>query len=239
MTFLDRFVKRVVGVKSHEDWAGKQLLSNWLMVSNEAFALLVHENQEERWKSLRKDPDKKMPGKFTDGGGAKDLDKSGRNRKHRGWSNEGIRRCNDLFNKIEFERTTPERKKFEVECLQKKIKESMKKNKSTKKIYDDDGDAPVHAKNEMHKQVMCALPTLHVPRHATTGTFGIHQGEQDPLMQVATMIEQSEIFNETQHLPQETNSIHKTMKMKMKMLLFIKCEAISASFWMSAQCHWV
>lgn len=96
--FLDRFIRRVVGCNKFNREAAVMLLDDFVMLTDEAFAMLVYENQEERWTRMFDEKLKRLPmaAKFTDGGGGKNREKLGRNRKNQGWSPEGIERFNQL-----------------------------------------------------------------------------------------------------------------------------------------------
>ena len=165
-TFFDVFVKRVVGVRKFERHATKHLLSEFVTVTDEAFALLVYENQEERWRIMAEENHKKLTkeAKCTDGGGGKDLPMSGKTRRGRGWSSSGMARFNQLCNDIQRERTSDSaRHKFEKSYKRLKKEELAKKKKkaSRKKNFDDDEGRPAKVFNEMDQ----------VPFHSTASAF--------------------------------------------------------------------
>ena len=94
--FLDRFVRQVVGARKFDKWAVGLRISAFVKISDEAFAMLVYENQEDRWKQMLKDKTTKstIAAKWTDGG--KPKGDTGRSRKAKGWDNSGILRFNKL-----------------------------------------------------------------------------------------------------------------------------------------------
>lgn len=102
--FLDKFVRQIVGARRFDKLAVDVSLSQFVRVSDEAFALLVYENQEHRWKMMLAEGVTKIQvrAKYTDGGYAsKD---TGRSRKSRGWDNEGIHQFNALCRMVQLDR---------------------------------------------------------------------------------------------------------------------------------------
>ena len=153
--FLDKFVRQVVGCRRFDILCATSPIESFVSVSDEAYALLVFENQVERWKLMAATGQKKvvMQAKFTDGGGGKNLPKEGRNRKARGWSPKGIRRFAQLCKMVESDRATPEGRELQRQYLQHRIGMSKAKpKKATKKVYQgDDGEEPLEVYNELDK----------------------------------------------------------------------------------------
>ena len=159
MLFIDTFVRRVVGCTQFDKYCDSLLLSKFVTVSDEGFALLVYENQEKRWQQLFKklqdgeqNPKITIPGKYTDGG-TRPGRAGGTNREHKGWKNEGLHKFNSLCLAIEKERQTDERKKFEARYLNNKREgSSKKKKKKRKKVYEEEMPPPTMIYNEMEKE---------------------------------------------------------------------------------------
>ena len=102
--FLDKFVRQVVGARKFDKWAESVSISQFVRVSDEACALLMHENQEHRWRHMLTNNTNKcdLPGLCTDGGKAKE--NTGRSHKAKGWSNKGINRFNALCKLVQTDR---------------------------------------------------------------------------------------------------------------------------------------
>ena len=162
--FIDKFVRAVVGAAKFGGKADKELLSRWCKVGDEALALLLIENQEERWKFSFAHPHERkcpLPGKFTDGG--KPAKEGGKNRANQGWSKAGLLRFNELFEMVENDRNTDAGMRLEIAYLQHRkrmIEESKKRSGKDKKTYLADGEAPVVARNEMTSLVFGGARTL-------------------------------------------------------------------------------
>ena len=145
--FVNHFVRVIVGCALYDSLVAKRVMSEFVGVSDEALALLIWENQEERWQDMVARGTNKSPkqGKYTDGG--KSRTESGRSRKGKGWSNKGIRRFKELCMKIEENRKTQERKDFETNLLNEKKEEleagRSKKRKPNMIAYVDDEDGAV------------------------------------------------------------------------------------------------
>ena len=83
--------------------------------SNEAFAFLIFENYEQKWKSQRETAantgkTQKMKGKYTG--------RTSGHCKYGGWNPEGIRRFNELRKLVEEDRACPQAETMEKELLQ-------------------------------------------------------------------------------------------------------------------------
>ena len=162
MMFIDRFVRRVVKAGRFDPVCTNELLSEYVTVSDEAFALLLYENQEQRWEALftemyqnnnKKPP--QMPGKYTDGGTRKG--RVGRSTtKNGGWHDDGLERFNDICVAISEERKTDAREDFEREYLKNKrdANQAKRNQKSRKKIYDGSDRGPVKVFTEMDFEVL-------------------------------------------------------------------------------------
>ena len=154
--FLSYFVRRLTGAKKFDDEAPKTLLSNFVTISDEAFALLTFENQEERWSDMyeKKQTKTDKKAKYTDGGNGKNLPEKGANRKGMGWTAEGWKRFNVLYDAIEIERMNDnDRREFESDFRRTKMEEKNRKNakKHVRKVYDDDMERPTGVRDDMEK----------------------------------------------------------------------------------------
>ena len=134
--FLDKFVRHVVGARKFDKLAVVMPISQFVMVSDEAFALLVYENQEARWKHMLKEGLKKtkIPAKYTDGGYANK--ETGRSRKSKGWDNEGIDKFNKLCNMVVVDRKAGHARDFEQGYLQHRcaIRDGSSRKASKKQV---------------------------------------------------------------------------------------------------------
>ena len=148
MLFVDQFVRATIGCALFDGYATKRHVSEFVGVSDEALALLLWENQEDRWKEMaeRGVAKSQLPGKYTDGGQCRRS--TGRSRKGKGWSCKGINRFNKLCEKIEADRKTKDRKDMERYFLLDKQKtdvasNSKKKKKCNELVYSDDKEEQV------------------------------------------------------------------------------------------------
>ena len=141
---LEQFVRIVVGCALHDSCVTKRKISEFVGVSDEALALLIWENQEERWEDMVVTGTSKSTkeGKYTDGG--KSIKGTGRSRKGKGWSIKGINRFTALCKQIEASRKTKDRREFETRFLRKKQEAeeagSSKKKKDNTTTYADDNE---------------------------------------------------------------------------------------------------
>ena len=94
--FLDEIGSVVVGSNIVEHVKYVKLPSEWLSPSLEAFGLLCVENYFEMIQSKVRKDERTMQGKWTaDGRGSK---------KNQGWKQDGIRRYNELLEKVRLDR---------------------------------------------------------------------------------------------------------------------------------------
>lgn len=146
--FINYFVKPVVGKRKFDDSSVKFLLSRYVTVSDEAFALLTFENNYDRWldMSIRNNwaTSDVKPLYSTGGNGnqtpsntqANQESKKGNNSStsmYQGWSVQGIRRFNNLYDLIMRERNTEAGRLFEEEFLQYMQEKKDKANKKDRK----------------------------------------------------------------------------------------------------------
>jgi hypothetical protein len=147
--FFDLFVINVVGAAKFRSRVVQQFVSSFVTISDEAFALLVLENCEEKWMDMyeKKETRSDKKNKYTDGGKSC---KSGRSRNLKGWSNRGLNRFNELYRLVKSDR---ERKdvSFEgsfLELMREKY-QGRKKRKLEVRVYEnDDDETPAFIEND-------------------------------------------------------------------------------------------
>jgi hypothetical protein len=113
--FCENFLKYVVGVSrfNREYRSGNGILS-MATISDEAFALLQLENSETRWAAEfafknkgQEISQKDLPQPlYTSGGSNNKSEQRGFTKKHGGWSEDGIKRFNDIYKLIDKDRET-------------------------------------------------------------------------------------------------------------------------------------
>jgi hypothetical protein len=139
--FVTQFVRRVVGDAIWKKTASKKLISAFVTKSDEAFALLTIENQYERWSYMYENHDNAdkernaPPALYTNSG--KIAGGRGTNRKHDGWSRDGLDRFNMLHELVTRDRARGSRVKFEEE-IREEIKEEEMQRKIRRKAEMED-----------------------------------------------------------------------------------------------------
>jgi hypothetical protein len=138
--FFEMFILHVVGAPVFRNKVTVALVSNFVTISDEAFALLVLENCEERWKLMRETTATKCKkaNKYTDGGTSV---KSGKSKTFSGWSNKGLNRFNALFMMVKNDRERRDNG-FEGRFLER-MKEKYPKRKRKRVVVAenlDDGE---------------------------------------------------------------------------------------------------
>jgi hypothetical protein len=147
--FFEKFVVQVVGVARYRSKVSSQFLSSFVTIGDEAFALLVLENCEEKWVDMHSNgvTKSKMKNKYTDGGSSA---KSGRSRMLKGWSNKGLNRFNELFKMVKKDR---ERKDvtFEGTFLNKTRDKGQgrKRKRMVMRVVEDDDEPCEYIEDEM------------------------------------------------------------------------------------------
>src|SRR5207244_845227 len=100
--FIEFFLSAVVGKKKYKAKTCHYLLSSYASVSDEAFAILVLENNIDTWLDMAKRKITKgsnVPRKFTNGGSSKGEVASCQHNK--GWLKQGLDRFNELFDLVQ------------------------------------------------------------------------------------------------------------------------------------------
>ena len=134
--FVTFFVAPVVGKKRFESLCWRENFSTFVTTSDEALALLLFENNYDRWIDMGKNNQWKSScvcPKYTTGGNASQTPKNGNDAidgsslkgstcaKYQGWSVEGIRKYNTYFDEIKAERESSLGQTFEEALLKYSI----------------------------------------------------------------------------------------------------------------------
>lgn len=138
--FCDHFLRAVVGHRRFDCDKKESILSNWITVSDEAFAMLVGENNIDRWIDMYRRDDKKKSDvipRYTNGG--KSQVRNGSSQRCKGWTVEGTKRYGQLYRLVEKERATIARQEFEEHYLKKK-KEEFENERALRKKRPMDRD---------------------------------------------------------------------------------------------------
>jgi hypothetical protein len=180
--FANYFVAPVVGKKRFDDHCCRIPFSKFVTPSDEALALVIFENNYDRWLSMATKGDWKsstVRPLYTTGGNKSQTPSSTNKKKHKptaagismkatcarcqGWSPEGIKRFNELFDAIVQERSSELGKKFDEDFLafsNNDLKErTVMKEKSATRMFescrhdlwndDDDDDKSVSGLHDM------------------------------------------------------------------------------------------
>ena len=98
--FVNYLLSAVVGKCVYKSQKHKALVSTYTTISDEAFALIVVENNWERWMDMHEHNNYKssnvMP-KFTNAGKTRYSSNGSSNQKYKGWSAAGLKRFNEIF----------------------------------------------------------------------------------------------------------------------------------------------
>ena len=177
--FVEYYVSAVIGLRYYEKEKLRSKFSDYVTVSDEAFAVLTLENNWTRWMAMAvanhyKESSVKTRWTVTrdkkkgSGHGTDDAIDGPQARRYRGWSAHGINRYNQLFDDIKKERQSERGRHFENKLLLQMI-ENNKENKNKR------------------KRIAKELPTLPMPKHelwvdtpVSTSTAGVtHENEQE------------------------------------------------------------
>ena len=156
--FCENFLPAVVGKRLWDDVKKQHLISDIATEADEAFALVIFENNETRWHQIYEDDMKKLraeeskkkksekkkgrkkgtvipPPLYTNGGSTSN--KNGGNRMYNGWSNKGTSRFNEIVAKVLENRASEYAKPFEEYFRQKQIDDYNKKFPDRNKNEDE------------------------------------------------------------------------------------------------------
>ena len=130
--FIEYFISPVIGKIFYKENRCERLVSDFVSVSDEAFALLIFENNHATWCDMIRQNITKSSSvicKYTNGGCSNAP--NGSSRQYQGWNPEGIKRFNDLFDLVKDDRNAPHAKLFEesfrADCENKSLGKKRKK----------------------------------------------------------------------------------------------------------------
>ena len=112
--FIEYFILAVVGKIYYKENRCENLLSDFTTVSDEALAILIIENNFDTWWDMAKRNITKDSGvgrKYTNGGTSAGTKAS--SRRYQGWSADGIKRFNEIFDLVKLNRSLLVAKSFE------------------------------------------------------------------------------------------------------------------------------
>ena len=135
--FCETFLSNVVGRNTYNSKVGKNRISNFATVSDEAFAIVCLENSIDRWNDEAEDPNKTnkvnwRPSRYTAN--------PSESRKYGGWNLQGIRRFNILSN-----REIPEQREESKQIEKSFLKQKQSKNNVVKVTRKKDNEATYNA----------------------------------------------------------------------------------------------
>ena len=127
LNFCDYFLPSVVGKRKWKQHRMRSHLSSFVTPSDETFAILLYENSLDRWNDLYKQKMKQTGGRYTPDGKLKRItsavraeytnggcvSNNGRNRRLSGWSSDGLKRWNTLYDMVTANRQSEGREEFE------------------------------------------------------------------------------------------------------------------------------
>ena len=134
--FIEYFIAPVVGKIFYKENRCDRLMSDYISVSDEAFAILIFENNYDTWCDMVKRNNTKLSTvirKYTNGGSSSGKNSSS-TRRYQGWNSEGIKRFNDLFDLVKEDRESPHAKPFEETFKNYCQNEGVSKKKKTDNI---------------------------------------------------------------------------------------------------------
>ena len=154
--FCDAFVSCVTGRYKYKKNILKTRMTHVATVSDEAFAHLLVENSYDRWVDIHNNKDQasvptgkrkrwesNKPPKYTFGG----LQSVDGSRRYKGWTDEGINRYNELFQKVARDRR--KRPSFATQYLAQKMAENTKARSKQAEDDEDEKATPTRAKHEL------------------------------------------------------------------------------------------
>jgi hypothetical protein len=149
--FISTFIKHGVGNKIWSKFHLKHVVSKYCTPSTEALVLLIVENSYDNWVDRAKDKDKArkdlVPTKYTNGG----LSKRGGNatsKRGGGWSNDGIKRFNELLKLVNEDRIS--RVIFELALKHQLTSESTVRSRHHQYADSDTEEEEIYAAHEFN-----------------------------------------------------------------------------------------
>ena len=151
--FCDFLLGCVTGMKRFAKDSRSRNISEIATVSDEAFALVLLDNNYKVWLDMVSNGITKgstVDPEYTNGGNSMS---NGRSRKYKGWSDAGIDQYNALFDRVQEDRT--ERPDFEKSYLEKKKEDWKKAGEGKRKWYraDEEIIIPSKARHELWEEV--------------------------------------------------------------------------------------
>ena len=117
--FIEYFVSAVIGRKRYKQNRCDNHLSKYVTPSDEALAIILFDNNIDTWMDQAKHNLTKsgeVKPKYTNGGSSKGEVAS--SRKYQGWSEEGLKKFNELHGMIKRDRASPHARQFEEDFRQ-------------------------------------------------------------------------------------------------------------------------
>ena len=113
--FIDYILSAVIGKRKYRENKCVKLLSNYATVTDEAFGILVLENQYDHWVDMHNKgvfKESTVLPKYTNGGSSAVC--SGKLKRYQGWSVEGINRFNEIFDMVTNDQKSENASTFEI-----------------------------------------------------------------------------------------------------------------------------
>ena len=117
--FIEYFLSSVVGKNQYKMCRCEKKISEFATVSDEALAILIFENNLDTWKDMSEKnitKNSSVAKKYTNGGTSKGAVTS--SRRYQGWSSNGLKRFNELFDLVKEDRESNCANDFEESFLQ-------------------------------------------------------------------------------------------------------------------------
>lgn len=142
--FVEYFLSAVIGKQDYNKVKHKSLLSSYATSSDESFALIVLENNIERWIDMHEQNNQKsstvMP-KYTNAGKTKYHQNGSSNQRYKGWSAKGLKRYNKLFELVRNDRKKPYAVEWEESFRLRKEEQFVSENiNKRKRLQSEDED---------------------------------------------------------------------------------------------------
>jgi hypothetical protein len=138
-------IKSVIGTQEWNPRHMKELLSNIATRSDEAFLILTIENNYDRWmeeSTMGDNEDSRQnltEARYTNSGSSKSVGK-GSSRRYHGWSMEGYKHFNELYNLVTADRQVPNRTMFEFMLRARFAAEYLKRKHRSTQSPEEEND---------------------------------------------------------------------------------------------------
>jgi hypothetical protein len=140
--FADKVLQCVAGRRGWGKEKTMKILSESVTVSDEAFALLILVNNWDKWMAEHNSLARKIDALYTSS--------TQGNKKFSGWSDAGIQKYNKLFDQIEKDRSSDQRREMEEKFL-KSLQRTNGSNK--RKSTEDVSQERIKARNTLFKKL--------------------------------------------------------------------------------------